>query len=540
MNRTSRRTVLRGTAVLGGAATLGPAPARAAAIPTQRTPAGELLTVRPGDPQYPDLVRGVNQRFVGRPGRVHVARSTADVVRAVQQAVRDGQRPAVRSGGHCFEDFVDGPGVRVLVDLSGLDRVGYDQARRAFTVEPGARLGAIYERLFKGWGVTVPGGSCPTVGAGGHIAGGGYGPLNRLFGLTVDHLQAVEVVTVDAAGTARAVVATRDPGDPNHDLWWAHTGGGGGTFGVVTRYWFRSPGAGGDDPRRLLPSPPAEVTVSTVIWPWAALDRAAFTRLLRNYSRWYAEHNGPDDPANRIYSHLATFHRSGGAVALNTQVAAGAPEADRLLDGFLAAVSDGVGVRPEVRDRRRLPWLQATQWPGFADRPIGKRIKGKSALHRAALTEAQAAAVHRALTRTDYDHPGSGVLIAPYGGRVTAVAPDATASPHRDAALMLLYVSEWDRAADDERHIGFLRELYRDVYAGSGGVPVPNALTGGAFINYVDTDLRDPAWNRSGTSWQQLYFGGNHARLRRAKSRWDPRHVFRHAMSVGPESSGGR
>ena len=96
----------------------------------------------------------------------------------------------------------------------------------------------------------------PEVGAGGHFCGG-YGPLSRLHGSVVDHLDAVEVVVVNRAGVARSVIATRDPKDPNHDLWWAHAGGGGGNFGVVTRYWLRTPGAAGDDPAKLLPRAPA-------------------------------------------------------------------------------------------------------------------------------------------------------------------------------------------------------------------------------------------------------------------------------------------
>jgi FAD/FMN-containing dehydrogenase len=125
----------------------------------------------------------------------------------------------------------------------------------------GVTLGEAYRRLFAGWGVTVPAGWCPTVGAGGHVLGGGFGPLSRLLGLAVDYLYAVEVVVVDRRGRARRVVATRGRWDANRDLWWAHTGGGGGNFGVVTRYWFRTPGARSDDPSRLLPTPPGGLAV---------------------------------------------------------------------------------------------------------------------------------------------------------------------------------------------------------------------------------------------------------------------------------------
>src|SRR6185437_15568798 len=99
---------------------------------------------------------------------------------------------------------------------------------------------------------TIPAGMCPTVGIGGHCTGGGYGFLSRQHGAVVDHLEAVEVVVVDRSGTARTVRASRDPADPDHDLWWACAGGGGGNFGIVTRFWFRSPGATGADPGGLL------------------------------------------------------------------------------------------------------------------------------------------------------------------------------------------------------------------------------------------------------------------------------------------------
>ncbi|PSK66862.1 Aclacinomycin-N/aclacinomycin-A oxidase [Micromonospora sp. MH33] len=126
------------------------------------------------------------------------------------------------------------------------------------------------------------------------------------------------------------------------------------------------------------------------------------------------------------------------------------------------------------------------------------------------------------------------MLIAPYGGQVTAVAESATASSHRDAALMLMYISEWDDEAEDATHIRCLREFYRDVYVGTGGVPVRNRDTGGAYINYPDVDLRDPAWNRSGSSWQELYYGANYPRLRRVKSQWDPLRLFHHQLSIEP------
>ncbi|MDW6058496.1 FAD-binding protein [Streptomyces sp. FXJ1.4098] len=108
---------------------------------------------------------------MGTPDHVWVVGSTEQVVAAVQEAVDSGKRIAVRSGGHCAEGWVDDPAVRVLIDMSGMTQVSYDPARRAFAVEPGATLGEVYRRLVLGWGVTIPAGWCPGVGAGGHVCG---------------------------------------------------------------------------------------------------------------------------------------------------------------------------------------------------------------------------------------------------------------------------------------------------------------------------------------------------------------------------------
>jgi FAD/FMN-containing dehydrogenase len=86
----------------------------------------------------------------------------------------------------------------------------------------------------------LPGGIGTGVGMGGHVTGGGFGPLSRLYGQMSDHLYAVETVVVDENGKAKAVTATREEDDPHRDLWWAHTDGGGGNFGVATKFWFRS------------------------------------------------------------------------------------------------------------------------------------------------------------------------------------------------------------------------------------------------------------------------------------------------------------
>lgn len=488
------------------------------------------VTITPDDPRYAELRTAANARFRCSPRRIHVVGSTGQVVHAVQDAVREGARVVARSGGHCLEDFVDSPSTDVLIDLSELADVGYDPRMRAFVVEPGALLGNVYRRLLKGWGVTIPAGLTASVGVGGHVLGGGYGPLTRHHGCVVDHLYAVEVVVVDAAGTARSVVATREADDPNRDLWWAHTGCGGGNFGIVTRYWFRSPDAVGAAPSSLLPAPPSSVLDSFVQWSWADMTPEAFRRLLHNHGTWHERHNAPDSPESALFSIMTALRRQSGVLTVSTQVDAALPGAHELLDGYVAALNEGVGVEHH-HDVRTVPWLRSMLYPRVADNVFGLRAKCKAAYLKKSFADRQLDAIYRRLTDSGYDNPFAGILFAAYGGKVSAVPPDATATAQRQAVLKAFYLDAWTDDADD-RHIAWIREFYREVYAETGGVPVPGEISDGSYINYPDTDLADPQWNTSGIPWHTLYYKDNYGKLQQVKARWDPRDVFRHSMSI--------
>jgi aclacinomycin oxidase len=529
---TTRRGLLTAAGMAGVAAGLGLPGAADAAPETGGFPG---VSVRPADRRYQSLLRGDNWRFAGTPDEIRVVASTDQVVAAVRDAVRSGRRVAVRSGGHCFENFTADPAVRLLLEMSPMDAVGYDSRRRAFYVEPGARLGKVYTALFTGWGVTIPAGGCPDVGAGGHFAGGGYGALSRRYGSVVDHLYAVEVVVVDRSGEVRTVVATREPGDPNRDLWWAHTGGGGGNFGVVTRYWLRSAGATGSDPADLLPPAPARQLVGEVIWKWDGLTEAEFTTLLRNFGRWHEQHNTPGTPEAALYPIMLPLHRSSGGFPMILQMDADVPDAAGVMDRMVAAVLAGSGTTPAANARVTLPWLHEVTWPGSGEPGdvTTRRYKIKAGYLRKSFTDDQLAAIWRHLTNAT-GNPSGGMLIIGYGGQVDTVPPDATAVAQRDVIMKAVYQTIWADESGDAANLAWIREFYRDVYAATGGVPVPNDVSDGSYINYPDVDLADPAWNTSGVPWSTLYYKDNYPRLQRVKARWDPRNVFRHAMSVEP------
>jgi len=165
---------------------------------------GRGNTVGADDPRYAQLLqRNFNKRFTGRPDWIRLVDSSEQVMAAVQEAVDGGLRVVARSGGCCLEGFVADPAVRVVIDTSLMTDVAYDPARDAIAIEPGVTLGEAYQKLFLGWGVTLPAGQSPYIGMGGHVMGGGHSFLSRAHGMLVDHLYAVEVVHVDELGKAQ-------------------------------------------------------------------------------------------------------------------------------------------------------------------------------------------------------------------------------------------------------------------------------------------------------------------------------------------------
>lgn len=489
--------------------------------------------ITPKDIRYSDLAdKRFNKRFAGKPEYIVLPTSTAEVTAAVQEAVNSKRRLVVRSGGHCLEGFVTDPAVQVLLDMSMMTNISYDTGRAAFMVEAGATVGETYRRLFLGWGVVLPAGEHPGIGMGGHVVGGAFGFLCREYGLAADYLYGVEVVTVDASGKAHAVIATRETNDPNRELWWAHTGAGGGNLGIVTRYWLRSPDATGNDPYTALPKAPSSITTFRVSWDWKQVDKGAFNRLAKNFGTWCQQNSGAHSPSLPLFSILFLNHRNIGKLEIKGLVTGA--NARQLIDDHLADIAVPVGV-PYALQTEESPWLRFALNPFpelFQPGMDSVAAKVKDAYFRQPLTDSQVATAYRYLT---IEAPiGGGLGMATYGGKVNAIAPDATATAQRSCIMDVACNTGWVDPKGAEPSLAWVRNFYKDLFAGSGGVPVPNEQTDGAMINHPDTDLADPVLNQSGTPWYTLYYKDNYPRLQQVKAKWDPLNIFHHALSIQP------
>jgi FAD/FMN-containing dehydrogenase len=481
----------------------------------------------PEDPRYPTLVRGFNQRWVGHPQYVQVVGDAQQVVETVQHCLDRNLRITVRSGGHCYEGWVslnDG----VIIDVSSMHGASWDAENRWYFLEGGCTNWDIYNQLYRQYNVTLPAGSCYSVGAGGHICGGGYGLLSRLHGLTVDWLYGVEVVHVTEDRKARWVRVTRDSTDPKElDLLWGHTGGGGGNFGIITRYLFKE-----------LPEAPAEAWLASLSWEWSELigNPDELRQIIRNYGRFFEQNSGVGSRYSSLFALLHLTRQAAEQVTLTVQNAG----SDRgPLDDFLAAMQTDldqrkvrivaprvpVGYHHFVRgatNGRKMPWLEATQTLNGSG--PNQRGKYKSAYMKQAFPESQIDTIWKWLTVENDQYPANSqalLQVDSYGCQINAVAPDATAVPQRSSILKLQYQTYWTEKDQDQVNLAWINDFYLEMYGERG--PWPDEVMDGCYVNYCDSDLKD---------WRYLYYKENYPRLQQVKGEWDPNNVFHHGQSI--------
>jgi FAD/FMN-containing dehydrogenase len=185
--------------------------------------------LRPGDEGYDDARLIKNLAFDRHPAVIVRAANDEDVVRTVSFARENGVELAIRSGGHSFpgHSAIEGG---ILLDLAGLDEIEIDAQQRLGHAGAGVTAAAYSVAAFE-HGLATPFGDTGSVGLAGLTLGGGIGWLVRKRGLTIDHLVSVDLVTADG----RRLTASEEQ---NKDLFWALRGGG-GNFGVATRFTYR-------------------------------------------------------------------------------------------------------------------------------------------------------------------------------------------------------------------------------------------------------------------------------------------------------------
>ena len=511
------------------------------------------ITVTRQDPRFPTLKRGHNPRWPASDAktvsRIELCETTTDLADSLQRIVSAGLRPTVRSGGHCYEDFVCNNPDGVLLDLSLLTDTDPTDSGYKYRISAGSQLGEVYTHLYKRHGLTLPAGSCYTVGAGGHITGGGYGVLSRLHGLTVDWLSAVDILTVDANGK---VVMRRADRTHEPDLFRACRGAGGGNFGIVTSYYFDK-----------LPPAPQEVLLANLSFPWDGMTPERFETILTTYGH-FQETRAKDPDTWGLHTFLGLSHNSSNQILISAQFCNpdGTCNDPRVLNQFLDLFqpcnpTTGPAAAEHARAAANLsghhqatahmacssphaitrtPWLDATISGGIG---TGHRAKYKSSNMKRNFSSAEVRSLYKYLTIDipGLDLQGSILAVDSYGGAINRPEMIAeTAVPQRSTIMKLQFQSYWSNPEDDAARLRWMNDFYTDLYSGPEahpsykGTPYNNASYEGCYINYPDNDMLAHA------HWPQLYYGDDdlYPFLQSVKRRYDPNNIFHHAMSIRP------
>lgn len=537
-------------------------------------PSGFEVVTRDGS-KYEASRRSSNTRFDLRPLAIAYPRAADHVARCVRYCREHHLELRICSGGHQHEGMCSADDVLMvrlskicfIEDVEGRD----DQA----WIGVGARLEDVYKALQKRRRVIAAGG-CKSVNVGGLTLGGGWGLSARKFGLACDNVLAVEVVLADD----RIVEATAE--NDYSDLFWAMLGGGGGNFGIVTRFLFR-----------LHPIEPnlssyklywyAKGSERTaIIEKWLAFQRQAQSRETTSYLVLYADRQGEGTEETRTsvyaggssYSHLSSLEEE---VA---ELRRGLPTVDRSVFEALYPpprdVPEGAGILGDASALASVGDLlsYAEDPPGLFDVPPAEGLDALDHDQHASQCRAPAPQdncrgffphkvtsafpKYGSTSPEDYEkrlaqilarfleqHPVSPwvksyISLYSMGGAIADVPREVTAFYYRDKPFVLQIESWWsypepepepcgcrDKKSWQQPYIEWVRS-FRDALRDA-------ELIKGAFINFVDKDLE--MRNKGTKDRQKLlrhYYGGNLERLMESKAAWDPDDFFRFDMSIPP------
>jgi FAD/FMN-containing dehydrogenase len=440
--------------------------------------------VLPGDSSYDETRKIWNAMIDRRPAIIIRCADAADVPVAILFARDNGLELSIRGVGHNIAGnsiVEDG----VVIDFSAMKSVHVDPERKRAYVDPGATLRDLDEAV-QAHGLATPVGINSTTGIAGLTVGGGFGWLTRKYGMTVDNLISAEVVTADA----KKITASENE---NADLFWAIRGGG-GNFGIVTRFEFKLHKVG------------PEILAGLIVFPFEQASQ-----VLKSYREfvktapeelavWVVLRQAPPLPF------LPAEVHGKEVIVLPLFYAGDISTGQKLIDpirAFGQAHGEHIGPMPYVQ------WQQAFD-------PLltpGARNYWKS--HN--FTELSDDALN-----TVMEYAGKlptsqcEIFIGLISGAANRVPPDAMAYAHRDAKFVLNVHARWDDAKEDAKCMDWARSFFR------ASAPFASA---GAYVNFMTEDEADRV---------AAAYGANYQRLARIKTKYDPKNVFHLNQNIKP------
>ena len=441
---------------------------------------GRVLSA--GEDRFADARALWNCRFDRSPELAVLCQTAEGVAACINLAQSEDLLLSVKGGGHSYaaNTIADGG---LLIDLSAMNQVRVDPDTRTVIVGGGATCGLV-DAATQEHALAVPLPTVSSVGVAGAALGGGTGYLSRTFGLSLDSLISVELVTANGDHV-------RASQDENSDLFWALRGGG-GNFGVATSLAFRLREAG------------PEVLSGQIIYP---LDNAAESLSL------YADFMKDAPEEFQCYAFMfrippvepfpEDFH---GRPALDFVFCHQDPDAA----DFVQPLRE---LGPKILELvGAMPYTQVQQ--AFdPNLPKGQRYYSKAHY----LDEISDPAIETVVTNVERMQGSfTAAYFEPLGGAIADVDPSATAFGGRSARYSFHILAGWVEAADDDSVTGWARDFHGQM---------ASHASGGVYLNLIGDDegQRVPA-----------AYGHNWERLVELKQRWDPNNLFRGNYNIPP------
>lgn len=492
----------------------------------------------PGNPEYAEARQNENKRFDYHPHAVVFCQTETDVINAVNWGARHNFPIRMRSGRHNYEALSNGDQA-LVIDVSAMKSITVDEQAGTAEIETGAKLAHVYQELFE-HGYTIPGGTCPPVSIAGLTQGGGVGLLHRLMGLTCDSLLEATVVMADG----QKIVAT--PDNEHSKLLWALKGGGGGNFGVVTRYKFRLHKID-------------QVSIFSISWPWPDMEKVIefwskwapeTDNRLTSYIRFRAKHTedrenvdntvaiglfvgssndllplleplmqvgSPSDVSIKSLNYLdAVKHFAGELYHIDEEQWEELAKSIGLLTADGQQFGEGLQelmplMMKQMQEAANIrPHRFTVHYRGGQDEEP-PRYKISSAFAKQPFSKDTVSTIMNALTNPPSEwnflsiHALGGEMAKPVNG----------AFPHRDQKMVLQYQAFWYDPEDDQKNIDWIEKFRTDMLGNVSG----------AFMNFVDTSVGD---------WDRAYYGDSFDELKQVKKKYDPHNLFKFPMSIPP------
>jgi FAD/FMN-containing dehydrogenase len=440
--------------------------------------------IRPDAPEFDETREVQNATIDRRPAFIVNAADAADVARTVTLAAETGLELAIRAGGHSLAGFSATEG-GILLDLRSMKGLHIDPDRRLAWAQPG--LTAIeYTEAAAAHGLATPFGDSGSVGIAGLTLGGGIGWLVRKYGLAIDNLVSVEVVTADG----RIVIASEDR---NPDLFWAIRGGG-GNFGVVTRFQYRLVPVGQVFGGALFM--PFTRDVLRGLGPIAAaapeeLSTITFVMAAPPLPFVPVEHHFK--PAVVVMFVHASDDIAAGMAALEPFRALATPLAEA---AFPMPYPGIYGFTAEASTR-----MAGAHRSMFMDALDDETVDTVIARHSAPSS------------------PMAITQIRILGGEMARVPAEATAFAQRDANVMFTIITLFDDPAEAPIHNAWTKDYFDSLASKASGV----------YSNFLEAEGEARV--------REAYPGGSYERLADVKRRYDPTNLFRMNQNIKPSGT---